>query len=246
MKYIEYGKQNDEIIMMLHGGGLSWWNYRDEAEILCDDYHVILPIIDGHADSGSQFESIELVADKLIEYINSNCNGKIKVLCGLSLGAQIAVEMLAKSSGVCEYALIESVSLIPNKLTEKLIGPVFAMSYGLIKQKWFSRLQFKSLHINESLYDDYYQDTCLISKKDMITCLKANTRYSLCDSIKNTKATIKVVVGEKEQSNMVKSAKEISKIVPNAVLDIKKGLYHGEYSLNMPEYYVEELKELIR
>ena len=77
--------------MMLHGGGLSWWNYRDEAEILCDDYHVILPIIDGHADSGSQFESIELVADKLIEYINSNCNGKIKVLCGLSLGAQIAV-----------------------------------------------------------------------------------------------------------------------------------------------------------
>ena len=72
LKYIEYGKQNDEIIMMLHGGGLSWWNYRDEAEILCDDYHVILPIIDGHADSGSQFESIELVADKLIEYINSN------------------------------------------------------------------------------------------------------------------------------------------------------------------------------
>ena len=22
--------------MMLHGGGLSWWNYRKEAELLCD------------------------------------------------------------------------------------------------------------------------------------------------------------------------------------------------------------------
>ena len=27
--------------MMLHGGGLSWWNYRKEAELLCDEYHII-------------------------------------------------------------------------------------------------------------------------------------------------------------------------------------------------------------
>lgn len=41
MKYIEYGKENSEVIMMLHGGGLSWWNYRKEAELLCDEYHII-------------------------------------------------------------------------------------------------------------------------------------------------------------------------------------------------------------
>ena len=43
LKYIEYGKENSEVIMMLHGGGLSWWNYRKEAELLCDEYHIILP-----------------------------------------------------------------------------------------------------------------------------------------------------------------------------------------------------------
>ncbi len=41
MKYIEYGKENSEVIMLLHGGGLSWWNYRKEAELLCDEYHII-------------------------------------------------------------------------------------------------------------------------------------------------------------------------------------------------------------
>lgn len=41
MKYIEYGKENSEVIMMLHGGGLSRWNYRKEAELLCDEYHII-------------------------------------------------------------------------------------------------------------------------------------------------------------------------------------------------------------
>ena len=31
------------MIILLHGGGLSWWNYRAVAEMLRHDYHVILP-----------------------------------------------------------------------------------------------------------------------------------------------------------------------------------------------------------
>lgn len=245
MKYIEYGKENSEVIMMLHGGGLSWWNYRKEAELLCDEYHIILPIIDGHADSGSEFGSIEMAAIKLIQYIDDNFDGKIKALCGLSLGAQIAVEMLSQANSICDYALIESVSLVPSKIAEKLIGPTFSMSYGLIKKKWFSQLQFRALHIDKSFYEEYYRDTCLITKKNMITFLKANTRYSLCGSITNSKAIIKVVVGEKEQANMIKSAKQISEAIPHAIIDVKSGLYHGEFSLNRSGEYVKELKELI-
>jgi hypothetical protein len=48
MNVIEYGKQNSDIIMLLHGGGLSWWNYRAEAELLSGRYPVVLPILDGH------------------------------------------------------------------------------------------------------------------------------------------------------------------------------------------------------
>ena len=29
MKYIEYGKENKNVIIILHGGGLSWWNYKE-------------------------------------------------------------------------------------------------------------------------------------------------------------------------------------------------------------------------
>ena len=37
MTVMEFGKQNPEIAILLHGGGLSWWNYRDAAEILAED-----------------------------------------------------------------------------------------------------------------------------------------------------------------------------------------------------------------
>ena len=34
MNFKEYGDNNKDTIMLLHGGGLSWWNYREEAEKL--------------------------------------------------------------------------------------------------------------------------------------------------------------------------------------------------------------------
>ena len=58
MNVIEYGKQNSDIIMLLHGGGLSWWNFRTEAELLSGRYHVVLPILDGHAESDHDFQAL--------------------------------------------------------------------------------------------------------------------------------------------------------------------------------------------
>ena len=55
----EYGTEHKETILLLHGDGLSWWNYRDAAELLQDEYHVILPILDGNAGSDRSFTSIE-------------------------------------------------------------------------------------------------------------------------------------------------------------------------------------------
>ena len=45
MNCVEYGKENNHVIILLHGGGLSWWNYRAVAEKLLHEYRVILPIL---------------------------------------------------------------------------------------------------------------------------------------------------------------------------------------------------------
>ena len=65
------------------------------------------------------------------------------------------IEMLAQRSDICKFAFIESALILPMKLTAALIAPVLGMSYGLIKQKWFAKLQFKSLKIQAKLFEDY-------------------------------------------------------------------------------------------
>ena len=241
----EYGKSNKDIIILLHGGGLSWWNYEEVSEILKSNYHVILPILDGHSGSDRDFTSIENNANEIIEYIDSNYNGNVKLIGGFSLGAQILLDILSKRDNICEYAIIESALVCPMKMTNRLIELLINMSYGLINKKWFSKLQFKSLKIKKELFDKYYIDSSNITKDNMISFLKANSNYHL-KNIKTNKSKSIVVVGSKERPIMIKSAKIIHDELINSELEILSGYYHGDLSINHPNEYVEKVKKLIK
>lgn len=244
MRVVEYGEHNKDTIILLHGGGLSWWNYRDVANILKNDYHVILPILDGHANSDRDFTSIEDNADEVIEYIDNNYRGKVKLIGGLSLGGQILLDILSKRNSICDYAIIESALVYPMKLTNRLVEPFTKLSYFLISKEWFSKLQFKNLRINKTLFYDYYNDSSKITKNNLIAILKANTNYNLKD-IQNNKAKSLIVVGNKEKAIMRDSARKIHSMLSNSELEIIDKYYHGEFSINHPTLYVDRIKKLL-
>ena len=242
----EYGQHNPDVILLLHGGGLSWWNYREVAQKLSEQYHVVLPVLDGHADSDASFTTIEDNAAGLISYIDTHFGGQVLAIGGLSLGGQIAVEMLSQRPSICRYALLESALVKPMKMTAALIGPTFGMSYGLIKQRWFAKMQADYLGIPRKLFDDYFRDTCKISKADMIAFLKANSIYAIKPSLSETEAKVKIVAGSKEQKNIRDSVKMLHEAIPGSGIEILSGLRHGDLSINKPEQYVKSLTDWIR
>ena len=244
MHYVEFGKENNNVILLLHGGGLSWWNYEDVAKSLQKDYHVILPILDGHAKSEKPFTTIEDNADEIIAFIDAHWGGSVFLIGGLSLGGQILLEILSQRHDICKYAIIESALVIPSKLMYSMIKPAFGSCYGLIQYKWFSKLQFKSLKIKSDLFDRYFRDTCAISKKDMIAFLQANSLYSLKESIKNCTAKVYVFVGERENIAIQKSAKIIHQALQESVLHVLPELYHGEFSINKGIDYANKIREI--
>ena len=244
MHYVEFGKEINNIIILLHGGGLSWWNYEDVAKSLQKDYHVILPILDGHAKSEKPFTSIEDNADEIINFIDAHLGGSVFLIGGLSLGGQILLEILSQRNDICKYAIIESALVIPSKLMYSMIKPAFGSCYGLIQYKWFSKLQFKSLKIKSDLFDCYFRDTCSISKKDMIAFLQANSLYSLKESIKNCTTKVYIFVGERENIAIQKSAKIIHQALQESVLHVLPELYHGEFSINKGIDYANKIREI--
>ncbi len=245
MKTVEYGKDNKDVIILLHGGGLSWWNYKEVAERLADRFHIVMPILNGHSGSDAPFTSIEDNAKEIIAYLDENFAGHVLLIGGLSLGGQVLVEMLSQRNNICEFAIIESALVLPMKLTAALIKPAYDMCYPLIKKMWFAKLQFKALHIKAEYFEDYYADTVNISKKDMIAFLMANSNYSIKDTLADCKAKALVLVGSKEQSVMKKSAQKITDCLPTARLEVMKNYYHGDFSINHSEQYAEKLLKFI-
>lgn len=244
MNYKEYGQGNQDVILLLHGGGLSWWNYREAAQQIQERFRVILPILDGHAGSDRDFTTIESNAAEIISFIDSEFGGSVLLIGGLSLGGQIALEMLSQRKDICRYAIIESALVMPSKLTSLLVKPAFGSCYGLIRRKWFAKLQFQSLRIQEALFDEYYRDTCGISKQNMIAFLQENVLFSMKASLKDCTAAIHLYAGEKENRSILLSAKKLHEALPGSTLQILPKLYHGEFSINNASLYAEKLLSL--
>ena len=143
-----------------------------------------------------------------------------------------------------EHNKIESAAVIPSKLTHALIAPAFGSSYGLIQNRRFAKMQFRSLRIRDDYFEEYYRDTCRIAKEDMIAFMRANTAYALKDSIRNTQAEVHVIFGERETREIRRSAEMIAQTIPACTLHLLPGLCHGEFSLNRPDAYAERIRQI--
>ena len=245
MKFKEFGSKEKQTILLLHGGGLSWWSLQKLVEILINDFHVVTPIIDGHGEDGQNtFISIEDSAKKLIEYIDLNFDGKVFAIAGLSLGAQIVTEVLTQRTDITQYALIESALVLPIKGTAAMAS-LNKLFFGLIKQKWYSKIQAKVLAVPEEWYELYYEDSVKISKQSLINITLSNGHYSLKTAIADTKAKVLIVVGEKEISIMRKSALKLHEAISGSELYIARNLKHGELSIVYTQDYIDIFKRFI-
>lgn len=232
-------------IIFLHGGGLSAWSLKPIVDELKKEFHIVTPIIDGHGEDGDEtFVSISDSAAKLIQYIDTKYNGQVFAIAGLSIGAQILTEVLSQRADITQYAIIESALIYPIKGITNFTIPMFQLSYGLIKKRWFSKLQANSLSVPAELFETYYQDSLNMSKQSLINMTLSNGTYALKESISNTKAKVLVIVGEKEIAVMKKSAKKLQEIIPKSELYIAPNMKHGEISLKYPQKYIELIRKL--
>ena len=135
---------------------------------------MVLPILDGHAGCDKPFTTIENNALDIIEFVNSKLGGSVLMMGGLSLGGQILLEILSQRKDICKYAIVESVLVIPSKFTYSMIKPAFGSCYGLIKYKWFSKLQDSFIQVLPNMYhgefsinhaDDYVRKLLEIVKR---------------------------------------------------------------------------------
>ena len=79
MKYFEFGKENEELMVLLHGGGTSYLGVLPTAKKIAEKYHVILLAYDGFnpSEPETEFRSVAWEARELEDYILQNYGGRV-------------------------------------------------------------------------------------------------------------------------------------------------------------------------
>ena len=244
MKIISYGEEKNRDVIILHGGGLGPWSVEPLAERLSEVYHVLIPYIPGHAGSGVPFDSIEKTAKELIHIIDNHMNGQVFLVMGLSLGADIALEMLSRRRNIAIHAIIESANVIPTRTPIPLIRSAIRLSYPLTGKESFARTQFKQLRLPEDMFDDYFRDTSSIDEKDAEKFIISAMTYRVKEGLRNTSANVHIVVGDKENRDIRNSANLINTAIENSTLTVIPDLYHGEASIKLEPAFMRILASL--
>ena len=255
MKFHEFGDKNLPPILLIHGGGSSWWNYLRQARILSEKYRIILPTLNGHGEEYQlDYVSTEDSALEILDYIKANCGGKLFAIGGVSLGGQIAMELLSLDSEIAEKAIIDGSLCIPQPRLAKIIIFLVSLFGKLMFNKFSCKLQlsmmnklYPKLAYPEEIKAYYLEDLPRTPVKTLVTIYKTYMgHYKLKDMISASKAQVLYIYGEKELNCVKKSAKLFHQLHANTILYEAKGYNHGYLSAYLPQEWIDLVEPLLK
>ena len=254
MIFHEFGDKNFQDILLIHGGGNSWLNYLRQARMLSDKYHVILPTLDGHGEEYQKdYISTENSAQQILEYIKNNCDRKLFAIGGVSLGGQIVMELLSLDSDIAEKAIIDGSICIPQPKLARICTVIVKLFGKIMFNKSASKIQLslmKKMYSNmaypEEIENYYIEDMPRIPIKTLVTIYQTYMgEYRLKYAIKESKAQVLYIYGEKEMKCVKESAKLFQKMHPDCTLYEAKGYNHGYLSAYLPLEWMELVNHIL-
>lgn len=242
--YKEYGDADGDLMLFLHGGGVSGWMWDNQIQHFTH-FHCVVPDLPQQGLSKQEKDfSIKNSAEQLIELIHTKANGKKVIVIGFSLGAQITIQLLSMQPNLVDIAIINSALVRPMPSMKKWIRPSVKLTFPFIRNRVFSKLQAKTLYIDDEYFETYYNESSQMKLDTLVQILEENMMFSIPESFKQASGKILVTVGEKEKAIMKKSAGDIVKSNSNCSKYIIPAMGHGA-PLAKPDFFNRMVEDWI-
>ncbi|MGW2090599.1 alpha/beta fold hydrolase [Promicromonospora sukumoe] len=230
--WTETGSSDAPVVLLIHGGGVGAWMWRDQVEALRDRYRVITPDLPGHDHSaGVPFGSAgEIVADLAGLLKEVARNGNPATVVGFSFGAQLTVALAAAHPDLVARAVVVSTLAEPMPMPGLSAG----LSAGLVRaaaplggQRWFARLQAKALYVDDDMFDDYLRTARSLSAADLVAMTTANAAFRIPETWAVFPGQALLLAGGAEPRALVRGMRDLHDRLPGSELEIVPGAGHG-------------------
>ncbi len=239
----ESGSAMAPTIVFLHGGGVSGWMWQPQVERF-QDYHCLIPDLPEHGRSVAEKQfSIQGSAARIAELIRTRAHGGRVHVVGLSLGAQIAVQLLGTSPKSIDHAVVSSTLArpIPGAGTVNWM----ARMYMPFKNMGFLiRANMRQMGIPATYFEQFQEDTQRLTADSFAHITAENMSFRMPPGLNRATARVLVVAGQKEPKVMHEPARDLAAAIPNARACIATGLGHA-WNLQAPDLFANTIRAWI-
>ena len=233
MKFKTYGKKSNPVVILVHGEHTSTWSYEEHAQILSENFFVVLP------QWMENFLSIEDSAQRIMDYLKALKPSKIALIVGTEMGGQIVLQLVSANPFICSDCVLESVPL-ESKQKKYFI---FNLLFLFTKLPFVIRMNACRLHIPADKYDDFCETQKNRNYTDYKNMMKAKDEFRL-PSLYRVQAQTLILVGEYEGKKARKDAQKLYRAMIDSHLEFTKTKAAGEFSLTQPQYFSVRLMKL--
>jgi pimeloyl-ACP methyl ester carboxylesterase len=251
----EFGTQNKETIVFLHGGGVGGWMWDGVVDILAKEYHCLVPDLpeQGQSDAVAPF-TVEFAADCVNELINAFAHGGKAHVVGLSEGAQVTVALLSRCPQVMRSAVVSSAILRPLPGQWMYTRGMFAWMYRWFmkpfnKNDWWIRLNMKySAGVGDEHFEAFKRSFQGMTEDGFANLMYEAMHYKQPDDLEKADLPVLVVTGNLEYPQMKDSARDLLHVLPNVrgvMVSLGKGsslAKEHNWALTVPKLFAATVK----
>lgn len=257
MKFETLGKRGNPAIVAIHGMFANSDSIKPFAELLSDEYYVILPTLNGHYPTSADYHNPVEEATQIYEYLESNGITELALVQGTSLGASVALCMAAMNKIPCKSYFMDSVqlykygSLRRSISYSKLVALVNQyrskttdVANGQGDQAIEGTMTGKIMGAGDDAYSGMIQGTSAV-----YDILSENTIHNVVDTCFNVtypkldpevERRCVFFFGAKDPS--AKQEKDIKKHYPHCIVNVMTGHGQGTLQVLNPQKYAVLLK----
>jgi pimeloyl-ACP methyl ester carboxylesterase len=233
----ESGSVGAHAVVFLHGGTMSGWSWQPVVQLM-RGYHCLVPDLPGFGMSAQQGPfAIDRAADAVAELIRTRVGGGRAHVVGLSLGAQVGVQLMATEPKLVDRAVLcgTFINTMPYvRSTRFLLGVVNrnTLYRWIIKRYWNAHHSGVPAH----RIDDYREDVRLLTSGQLAHVVLASAGFTLPDGLDTSDSPTLFLTGGNEAPGVRRWAAALAQRMPDAIDRVAAGMPH-DWPLHHPDLF---------
>ncbi len=239
-----FGPAQAPTIVLLHAGGVSGWTWEPAVECL-PDFHCLVPDLPEHGQSPSVDRfSIAGAARQVAELIETQSHGGQASVVGQSLGAQVALQLLADQPGLVQRAVVSSalVRSIPGVWMVPTLLRLYAPIRDVVPLVW---LNARACGVPRGYFRQFRDDTRRLRREGLGRVLRENYRFRIPTGLREAETPTLILAGERESQLVQRSARDLADVLPRGEARLAMGMRHN-WPLQTPGRFAQTVRAWLR